>query len=191
MGVCTSIEDSKSGNEITDIAGRIPLGQNIHSKSGVVTDGTYIGFMILTFCGAVLAWALVDARQVERADGSRVVLMKNPSWRSEFLGLWEVLRTDTWVIFLWPMFFASNWFYTYQFNDGKNSQNICSSNRSSNPYQSTWHFSTSEPDLSIALFTGLVRSSVLSSSATRLILSSFEEAPKQKPPGALCSFLLW
>ncbi len=99
--------------------GRIPLGQNIHSKSGVVTDGTYIGFMILTFCGAALAWALVDARQVQRADGSRVVLMKNPSWQSELLGLWETLRTDTWVVFLFPMFFASNWFYTYQFNDGR------------------------------------------------------------------------
>ncbi len=98
---------------------RIPLGENIHSKSGVVTDGTYIGFMILTFAGTMLAWALVDARQVKRNDGSRVVLMKNPSWMSEFLGLWETLRTDTWVVFLFPMFFASNWFYTYQFNDGK------------------------------------------------------------------------
>ncbi len=121
MEVCEWTKYSDFEEKTVDelLPGRIPLGENIHSKSGVVTDGTYIGFMILTFCGAALAWALVDARQVQRADGSRVVLMKNPSWQSEFLGLWETLRTDTWVIFLFPMFFASNWFYTYQFNDGK------------------------------------------------------------------------
>ncbi|KAL8913944.1 MAG: hypothetical protein Q9171_001329 [Xanthocarpia ochracea] len=94
----------------------IPLGQNIHSSSGNVNDGTYIGFMVLTFCGAALAWFLVDARQVQRADGSHVVLMKHPTWQSELLGLLETLKTDSWVVFLFPMFFASNWFYTYQFN---------------------------------------------------------------------------
>ena len=72
--------------------------------------------MILTFLGALLAWTLVDARNVVRSDGSHVILMKHPSWRSEFLGLVEVLRSDSWIIFLFPMFFASNWFYTYQFN---------------------------------------------------------------------------
>ncbi|KAL8765309.1 MAG: hypothetical protein Q9209_007584 [Squamulea sp. 1 TL-2023] len=94
----------------------IPLGQNIHSSSGNVNDGTYIGFMVLTFCGAALAWFLVDARQVQRADGSHVVLMKHPTWQSELLGLVETLKTDFWVILLFPMFFASNWFYTYHFN---------------------------------------------------------------------------
>ena len=97
---------------------RIPFGQNFHRQdAGGVNDGTYIGFMILTFIGAVLAWALVDAKHVVRKDGSRVVLMKHPSWRSELLGLFETLKTDSWIVFLFPMFFASNWFYTYQFND--------------------------------------------------------------------------
>ena len=96
---------------------RIPLGENIHSTAGKVNDGTYIGFMVLTFIGLVLAWCLVDARQVVRTDGSRVVLMKHPSWQSEIWGLWEVLRTDTYIVLLFPMFFASNWFYTYHFAD--------------------------------------------------------------------------
>ena len=96
---------------------RIPLGQNMHSAAGNVTDGTYIGFMVLTFIGACLAWTLVDARKVVRGDGSRVILMKHPSWQSEIIGLFEVLRSDVWIVFLFPMFFASNWFYTYQFND--------------------------------------------------------------------------
>lgn len=72
--------------------------------------------MVLNFLGAVLAWSLVDARNVQRVDGSHVVLMKHPTWQSELLGLWETLRTDSWIVFLFPMFFASNWFYTYQFN---------------------------------------------------------------------------
>ena len=81
-----------------------------------MTDGTYIGFMVLTFLGAALAWALVDAQKVIRKDGSHVIVMKHPSWKSEFLGLYETFRTDPWVVLLFPMFFASNWFYPYQFN---------------------------------------------------------------------------
>ena len=96
---------------------RIPFAQNFsRADDGSVNDGTYIGFMVLTFLGAGLAWVLVDAKHVIRKDGSRVVLMKHPSWRSEFVGLWETLRIDSWIVFLFPMFFASNWFYTYQFN---------------------------------------------------------------------------
>ena len=73
--------------------------------------------MVLTFIGACLAWTLIDARNVIRSDGSRVILMKHPSWQSEILGLFEVLRTDTWIVLMFPMFISSNWFYTYQFND--------------------------------------------------------------------------
>jgi predicted MFS family arabinose efflux permease len=81
-----------------------------------VTDGTYIGFLILTFAGACLAWTMVDAKHVVRTDGSRIILQRNPTWKSEVLGLWETLFTDPYIMFLFPMFFASNWFYTYQFN---------------------------------------------------------------------------
>jgi hypothetical protein len=99
------------------IGSLIPLGENINStSSGTVSDGTYIGFIVLTACGAGLAWFLVDARSVVRNDGSRIILMKNPTWKSELLGLWETIRSDPYIICLFPMFFASNWFYTYQFN---------------------------------------------------------------------------
>lgn len=43
--------------------------------------------------------------------------MKHPSWKSEILGLYQVLRTDWYIVFLFPMFLASNWFYAYQQND--------------------------------------------------------------------------
>ncbi|KAI9816195.1 MAG: hypothetical protein M1827_001796 [Pycnora praestabilis] len=99
------------------IGSLIPLGQTLHSTSNSVNDGTYIGFIVLMFVGAVLAWTLVDSRHVERHDGSHVILMKHPTWKSEILGLLETLRYDSYIIALFPMFFASNWFYTYQFND--------------------------------------------------------------------------
>jgi MFS family permease len=95
----------------------IPLGQTLHSEGRSVGDGTYIAFMILMALGFVLAFALVDSKYVRRADGSHVIVMKNPTWKSEILGLFEVLRTDWYIVLLFPMFLASNWFYTYQFQD--------------------------------------------------------------------------
>lgn len=66
--------------------------------------------------GFVLAWGLVDPHKVVRSDGSHIILMNHPTWKSEFLGLLETFKTDSYIILLFPMFLASNWFYTYQFN---------------------------------------------------------------------------
>lgn len=81
-----------------------------------MSDGTYIGFIVLTFIGAVLAWCLVNSGDVIRNDGSKVIVMKHPSWQTEILGLWQTFRLEPYVVLLFPMFFASNYFYTYQFN---------------------------------------------------------------------------
>lgn len=99
------------------IGSLIPLGQNINSESGPVTDGTYIGFIVLMLLGAFLALTLCNAGRVIRNDGSKVILMKNPSFVTEFKGLFETFTTAPWVVLLFPMFFASNIFYTYQLND--------------------------------------------------------------------------
>lgn len=97
---------------------QIPLGQNINAKgSAVVTDGTYVGFLVLTLIGAALSWCLVDAKNVIRHDGSKVIVMKHPSWKSEILGLYETFWTDPYILALFPMFFASNWFYNYHFTE--------------------------------------------------------------------------
>ncbi len=102
---------------MTRLTAKIPLGLNLHSEAGAVNDGTYIAFMVLMAAGFFLAFSLVDSKHVRRADGSHVVVMKNPTWRSEILGLVEVLKTDWYIVCLFPMFLASNWFYTYQFQD--------------------------------------------------------------------------
>ncbi|KAL2117301.1 hypothetical protein VTJ04DRAFT_9469 [Mycothermus thermophilus] len=100
------------------IGSLVPLAQNVNATSATnVTDGTYVGFIVLMFAGAVLALALCNANKVRRADGSKVILMKNPSWKTEFKGLLETITSAPWVILLFPMFFASNVFYTYQMND--------------------------------------------------------------------------
>ena len=49
-----------------------------------------------------------------RSDGTRVVTPRHPSWKSELYGLYLTLRTDPWIVLLFPMFFASNWFYTWR-----------------------------------------------------------------------------
>ncbi|GAQ12036.1 UNC93-like protein C922.05c [Aspergillus lentulus] len=98
------------------IGSLIPLGQNMHSSAGTVNDGTYIAFMVLMALGFVLAWFLSDSKYVVRKDGSRVISMKNPTWKSELLGLYETLRTDYYIVLFFPMFLASNWFYGYHFN---------------------------------------------------------------------------
>ncbi len=66
--------------------------------------------------GAVVATFIVRARDIIRDDGTHVILMKNPTWSSEFYGLFESLLFEPSVILLFPMFWSSNWFYTYQQN---------------------------------------------------------------------------
>jgi MFS family permease len=105
------------------IGSLVPLGQNINATSATnVTDGTYVGFLVLMVTGAILALALCNANNVRREDGSKVILMKNPSWKSEFKGLFETITSAPWVVLLFPMFFASNIFYTYQQNDFNGAQ---------------------------------------------------------------------
>ncbi|GAB7363435.1 hypothetical protein MBLNU230_g3710t1 [Neophaeotheca triangularis] len=100
------------------IGSLVPLGQNINTTTdSTVSNGTYIGFIALSAVGAALAFTLCDAQNVIRYDCSKVIVAKNPTWKSELLGLWETIQTDPYVVFLFPMFFASNYFYTYQFND--------------------------------------------------------------------------
>ena len=64
--------------------------------------------------GAILALMICDADKIVREDNTKVIVMKNPSWITEIKGLWETLSHAPWVVLLFPMFFSSNIFYTYQ-----------------------------------------------------------------------------
>ncbi|KAF8445503.1 major facilitator superfamily domain-containing protein [Terfezia claveryi] len=94
-----------------------PIVQNWDSaSSGIVNDGTYVGFIVLMVAGAILAFFLVPPEQIVRKDGTRVAHVRHPSAITEVKGLYQTLISDYYIILLFPMFWASNWFYTYQQN---------------------------------------------------------------------------
>ncbi|KAG1822471.1 MFS general substrate transporter [Suillus subaureus] len=76
-----------------------------------------IGFLILTLIGVFLPLLMADPDKMIRTDGTRVNEVRHPSWKTEFFSLFIALKTDPWIILLFPMFIASNYFYTWQFND--------------------------------------------------------------------------
>lgn len=98
------------------IGAAVSCGLNWSVKAGHVTDGTYAAFIVLETIGALLCCFLVPSTEVVRSDGTRVQKVVHPSVKSDLIGLYITLRDDLWIILLFPMFFASNYFYTYQFN---------------------------------------------------------------------------
>ncbi|EPQ66322.1 hypothetical protein BGT96224_3069 [Blumeria graminis f. sp. tritici 96224] len=95
----------------------IPLAQNVHvTENKTIGQNTYIVFMVLMFLGSLLALCLCNAKDVIRDDFSRIILMQNPTAKSELLGMLETIKFEWTVILLFPMFWSSNWFYTYQQN---------------------------------------------------------------------------
>ena len=85
------------------ITHKIPLGQTINGSGSSVGDGTYIAFTILMLAGSILGFSLIKTGKVIREDGSKVITMQHPSWKSELLGLWQVLRRDYFIILLFPV----------------------------------------------------------------------------------------
>lgn len=73
-----------------------------------------IGFLALTSMGVAIPLMMADPTKMVRNDGSKVTAPRHPSWRTEFWGLWVALKTDPYIVLLFPMFFASNWFYTWR-----------------------------------------------------------------------------
>ncbi|KAG8709644.1 hypothetical protein FRC08_018203 [Ceratobasidium sp. 394] len=99
------------------VGASVALGQNFHSEAGSVSKGTYVGFLVLTLIGVCIPMLMADPRTMYRSDGSKVTAFRHPTWKAEIVGLWVALRTDPSILMLFPMFLASNWFYTWQFND--------------------------------------------------------------------------
>lgn len=95
----------------------IPLAQNMLSGESNVNAGTYVAFMILMAAGVALAFFLLPMSKVYKSDGTKVIAKKYPKIQDELRGMFHVLKTERKIYFLFPMFCASNWFYTYQFNN--------------------------------------------------------------------------
>ena len=69
---------------------------------------------MLTGIGFLIPLCMANPNNMIRTDGTRVTTLRQPSWKTEIYGLYVALRTDPLIILLFPMFFASNWFYTYR-----------------------------------------------------------------------------
>ncbi|KAL7411401.1 MFS general substrate transporter [Mrakia frigida] len=99
------------------IGAAIPLATNWNTGETAAASGsTYIAFLVITLVGACIPFLLTKPSNVVRSDGTRVTVERQSTWKSEFKGLFFVLKSDPWVIFLFPAFMSSNWFYSYQFN---------------------------------------------------------------------------
>ncbi|TFK71739.1 MFS general substrate transporter [Pluteus cervinus] len=98
------------------VGASVSLGQNFHSEANAVGNGTYIGFLVLTLIGVLIPMMMADPSKMIRTDGTRVSTPRQPSWKTEIAGLFIALRDDPAIVMLFPMFLASNWFYTWQFN---------------------------------------------------------------------------
>lgn len=70
--------------------------------------------MILTGMGAVIPLLMADPEKMVRTDGTKVTTPRQPSWKAEIYGLYIALCTDPLIVLLFPMFLASNWFYTWR-----------------------------------------------------------------------------
>ncbi|KAG0201053.1 hypothetical protein BGX28_006049 [Mortierella sp. GBA30] len=93
----------------------IPLGiQWNDEKAGGATTGSYIGYMVVMTLGALISVLLLPTSKVVRRDGSHVVKIKYSSPISELKSVFALFK-DWRMLSLIPMFFSSNWIYTYQF----------------------------------------------------------------------------
>ncbi|KZT27994.1 MFS general substrate transporter [Neolentinus lepideus HHB14362 ss-1] len=99
------------------VGAAVSLGENIHMKTNSVGNGTYIALIVLNAIGMVVPLLMADPEKMIRTDGTKVTRTRQPTWRSEFYGLYHTLRTDPMVLLLFPMFFSSIWYYAWQFND--------------------------------------------------------------------------
>lgn len=97
----------------TIIGSAIALG--IESKSTLpgVSTGVYVAFLIIMLTSIVTSWLMLPSHAVVRGDGTVVELEDAISPRQEFAELWKLMR-DWRMIALLPMFFSSNYFYSYQ-----------------------------------------------------------------------------
>ncbi|KAG7191973.1 uncharacterized protein KQ657_002580 [Scheffersomyces spartinae] len=94
----------------------IPLANNINNEGFAANKGTYVAFIILMCLGFGLAWLMLPFERVVRTDGSKVSFEKHPHWLKELKALGTTLIREPMILLMFPMFFLSNWFYTYQFN---------------------------------------------------------------------------
>ncbi|WVZ83127.1 hypothetical protein U9M48_030303 [Paspalum notatum var. saurae] len=101
------------------LGGLLPFAFNYHRGGDTpagVNDGTYIAFMAFMLVGAALTALVLPPSKIVRDDGSKAtrVTFSSPAVEgAEILKLFANWR----MLLVLPAAWASNFFYTYQFND--------------------------------------------------------------------------
>ncbi|PSS04519.1 UNC93-like protein [Actinidia chinensis var. chinensis] len=100
------------------IGGLIPFFLNYHrgDVAASVNDGTYIGFMIFMTIGTILALGILHPSRVIRNDGSKCTNIKYSSVSVEFVEIAKLFLNWK-MLLMFPAAWASNFFYSYQFNN--------------------------------------------------------------------------
>ncbi|CEJ83055.1 Putative DUF895 domain membrane protein [[Torrubiella] hemipterigena] len=89
-------------------------------KKGKVDSQTYLIFIALQCIAAPVALLLSPPAKVQRADGSKIIINAQPSFKGEFKALWNVCKRKD-ILILLPLFWAAYFnqysgnFQTYYF----------------------------------------------------------------------------
>ncbi|XVF33044.1 hypothetical protein REPUB_Repub17cG0134400 [Reevesia pubescens] len=99
------------------IGGLIPFILNYHrEESETVNDQTYITFMCFMSAGAVISVGILSPHRIVRDDGTRCTNIKYSNVMTEAIEIFKLFRN--WKLrLIIPAAYASNFFYTYQFNN--------------------------------------------------------------------------
>lgn len=99
------------------VGGLIPFIMNYHrTEAESVNDKTYIAFMCFMSAGAALSLAILPPSRVIRDDGTRCTNIKYSKVSTEAIEILKLSRN--WKMrLLFPAAWASNFFYSYQFNN--------------------------------------------------------------------------
>ncbi|KAG1730076.1 MFS general substrate transporter [Suillus lakei] len=74
------------------VGSAVSLGQNSIQRL------TVVGILVLTPIGVTIPMLMADPNKVIRTDGTRVIMPRYPSWKSEFHGLWFAIITDPMIV---------------------------------------------------------------------------------------------
>lgn len=99
------------------IGGLIPFVMNYNRTNAVsVNDGTYIGFMVFMTIGVIVSLGILHPSCVIREDGSKCTNMKYSKVSTELVEVAKLF--SNWkMLLIVPAAWASNFFYSYQFNN--------------------------------------------------------------------------
>ncbi|XP_002515609.2 UNC93-like protein 1 [Ricinus communis] len=99
------------------IGGLIPFFLNYHrSEAASVNDATYIGFMCFMAAGTLLSLAILPPSQVVRDDGTHCSNIKYSKVSTEATEIVKLFLNWKMLLIV-PAAWASNFFYSYQFNN--------------------------------------------------------------------------